>query len=660
MNRRNFLFNFFLWIFSFIFGYKIGNLNSIGNNEVKDDEGESVTDKLEAIHDRLNETTDDLEQRGVNVKKFGAKGDGKTDDTGAIQKALIAGAGRTVIFPKGRFIISKTLIIPSGTYISGENTYDTWDGENIGTSIITSGTGNPQRWTDIDGNDKKISPALVLGGNEIKIENLTVECNSYRWDVAIFVPSVKRTFFYNVDTVGPWKVAGIYLDATWSDRNKTLTSLHPNISPSTGMNEFHAESCFFRGLWGVVVQGTTRNPERYETNQWIWGWGGTSDLSFVNCRMGSNSPSSERRNDGGCFKHDAAMKNAAKAGQGHNFINCTFRTGSKYMIYLDRSNRDTFVNCYGETISNWEHGNAVFAVTSHTGEIARLNDKVMAPVTLNGEPFWPSSWRTPYHPDVQMVTQRTRGELYTPNFSGFGESSGEATEIISYFSSETNAGRMHFKHGDSIFADIDKGRLNLRDIPLLRFNNDFSFDKGTSRKITITDTANISYQEFRPNTDGTLNLGSSNSRWNTIYTANGMISTSDERMKQQISSIPDKWLDAWSEVNFCRFKFTNEVQKNGTKASWHVGVIAQQIVEAFHRHGLDAIEIGIVCYDEWEENVTETLTQDADGNTKKEQKIKKAGSIWSVRFDECQFLEMALNRRENEKLRLEIDKFKSI
>ena len=51
-----------------------------------------------------------LKGEETNIKHFGAKGDGKTDDTAAIQKA-VATTGNRLFFPKGHYKISKTILI---------------------------------------------------------------------------------------------------------------------------------------------------------------------------------------------------------------------------------------------------------------------------------------------------------------------------------------------------------------------------------------------------------------------------------------------------------------------------------------------------------------------------------------------------------------------
>lgn len=49
----------------------------------------------------------------VNVKQFGAKGDGVTDDTAAIQAAINNNKGKSIFFPFGTYIISSTITTSS-------------------------------------------------------------------------------------------------------------------------------------------------------------------------------------------------------------------------------------------------------------------------------------------------------------------------------------------------------------------------------------------------------------------------------------------------------------------------------------------------------------------------------------------------------------------
>lgn len=57
----------------------------------------------------------------INVKKYGAAGNGKKDDTKAIQKALAVGAGGKVYFPKGNYKITRELDVTDGTEVFGKN-----------------------------------------------------------------------------------------------------------------------------------------------------------------------------------------------------------------------------------------------------------------------------------------------------------------------------------------------------------------------------------------------------------------------------------------------------------------------------------------------------------------------------------------------------------
>lgn len=56
----------------------------------------------------------------ASVKRFGAKGNGVTDDTAAIQRAIRATRSGTLVFPKGTYLLSKTLTLEPNVTYKGE------------------------------------------------------------------------------------------------------------------------------------------------------------------------------------------------------------------------------------------------------------------------------------------------------------------------------------------------------------------------------------------------------------------------------------------------------------------------------------------------------------------------------------------------------------
>ena len=127
---------------------------------------------------------------------------------------------------------------------------------------------------------------------------------------------------------------------------------------------------------------------------------------------------------------------------------------------------------------------------------------------------------------------------------------------------------------------------------------------------------------LRPLADDELGLGTSGRRYTNIYSVNGTIQTSDANKKTDIKPIDDKVLDAWGAVAYRQFRM-----KNDDKAI-HIGVIAQQVDEAFKSYGLDARDYGLFCDD-----------KDEDGET-----------ILGIRYTEALALECAYQRRMIEKL----------
>lgn len=157
----------------------------------------------------------------------------------------------------------------------------------------------------------------------------------------------------------------------------------------------------------------------------------------------------------------------------------------------------------------------------------------------------------------------------------------------------------------------------------------------TDGSATVTFFAsNTDTQVLRPRADNTYSLGTSSRRWTQLFAATATISTSDEREKQQISPIDEAVLNAWADVEYVKFKFNDAVEQKGNGARWHFGLIAQRVKQAFENHGIDPFAYGILCYDEWQdEDTTEAINR------------------YGIRYEEALALECAYLRSEIDKIK---------
>lgn len=170
--------------------------------------------------------------------------------------------------------------------------------------------------------------------------------------------------------------------------------------------------------------------------------------------------------------------------------------------------------------------------------------------------------------------------------------------------------------------------------------NPIRLNRNTADGLYIGSTYSQIFNNWLPDPDNSRTLGSSGLRWSQLYAGTATINTSDRRSKDYIEPIPEYVLDAWSEVNFSRFKFKDAIALKADEARWHVGLIAQEIEEVFQLHGLNAFDFGLLCYDEWDD-----MYDDNDVL------VLPAGNRYSIRGEECLMLEAALVRRELNKLK---------
>jgi hypothetical protein len=262
------------------------------------------------------------------------------------------------------------------------------------------------------------------------------------------------------------------------------------------------------------------------------------------------------------------------------------------------------------------------------------------------------------------ILQAHTGLVYNPlnsalsgNYAGLFYNSPETTNTSRniIFTSNNNAGYKDLRTNGNIFVNPSAGSVhalsfeagsfsgnllgatsnsNLRIGTFTSLNNiSFEFPAGTA-------VYNMSSSNLSPVATAVKDLGTSAVRWKDLYISAATVNTSDFNLKTEISEIPDSWLDAWQEVDYARYKFKDAAAQKGISgARWHVGLIAQDIHEKFQNHGLNAFEIGMLCYDKWDSYI------DPNGKT------IPSGEIWSIRPDECQFMEMALMRRSINRLK---------
>ena len=122
--------------------------------------------------------------------------------------------------------------------------------------------------------------------------------------------------------------------------------------------------------------------------------------------------------------------------------------------------------------------------------------------------------------------------------------------------------------------------------------------------------------------------------------------TSDQRLKQQITEIDDKLLDAWEDVDLVQFKYNDAVDEKGDKARLHTGYVVQQIDNACQKYGVDISAYGLFCHEEYPQETEEVEVEQADGTKTKERKvIREASEHYSLRYTEVYAVECMYLRR---------------
>lgn len=130
----------------------INEVNNTGGGAIEkigDLEDLTTTDKSNLVA-AINEVNEDLSgviahNKIYNVLDYGAKGDGVTDDTNAINQAIadVNTTGGVIYFPRGRYLISDTLLFTHhATTVRGDGQQTTFILQSVTKPAIQMGDGN--------------------------------------------------------------------------------------------------------------------------------------------------------------------------------------------------------------------------------------------------------------------------------------------------------------------------------------------------------------------------------------------------------------------------------------------------------------------------------------------------------------------------------------
>jgi hypothetical protein len=111
----------------------------------------------------------------IDVRDYGAVGDGSTDDTTAIQNAATAAAGGTLFFPKGTWLITSAIPLSSDTMVCGVGWGSVIKTETLDIDIFAADTKVRLIFKDfkIDGNRKGDAVTGNLGIANINLTSCT-------------------------------------------------------------------------------------------------------------------------------------------------------------------------------------------------------------------------------------------------------------------------------------------------------------------------------------------------------------------------------------------------------------------------------------------------------------------------------------------------------
>lgn len=674
----------------------------------------------------------------VNVKDFGAKGDGVTDDTEAIQAAFksIQTTGGTVLFPaKGTYCISDEV------QIGGNVTVIARGAKFKAIASADKSFGMFSNWLDCAENP----PTGFSGNSNIYWIGGDLDCggasaneNTYRWammfahgeNIHIWDASFRDArrvhtgefsacrnsgfHFCNFYGQFPPVIDGYYpeviqIDAntvTSSDRNPDNTicegvafdyCLFTNrensdeitaSSPWAGVGahgtlstqvikDVAVTNCTFKGIRGAGVQGTSSNFNNFRIENNYFRSCGTycvniqshatagatetvGNIYVRNNRFACKGSHSVRiLGTDGTKLHNVVVEDNTSE---HNACFCNIQKASGVLVLRNRHSLNA-AQTTTDNVAAYFSATQNLVVDDFTFLINQFTTSIVRAVSVSTDS---SNYR------IGRITTDLSGQVVTAvatTLNGLGGSYGGPQTFSGFLGSTSgnqagNSVPAIALRSENVYHCPQIGFLNTEGFRISSYKQNADGTNVLDQRVLFVSTRENG-ANFGPGEDNERSCGFSSNRWTEIFAATAAINTSDQRVKTSVASASDTLLDAVGDIPIHTFQFTDAVEKKGAEsARLHVGVIAQEVHQAFEAQGLDASRYGLFCHDEWQDEYEtvevvdqpEVLNENGDvvtpAVTHTEQKlVTAAGDRYGIRYEEFLTLECARLRRELDRIK---------
>lgn len=532
----------------------------------------------------------------ISVKDFGATGDGVTDDTAAIQAAFDASYGKTLYFPVGNYRVTTVQYSPpyrAPLKIIGDGADSTLISRVIGISST--------------------SPMVIIGSSPspfylqfVDISGITFDAGNTGARAALQMLDCWNSSIDNIKAMradtGIELLTPIYFKGSnvWTTGNKVglrieemTTGSFPNSQP--GMIEFS----------NSVFGGNENLGIRFNDGE---------NLILRNCGIEDNGTTTDLIGDGGIY----VGANIGKYMPGTvvpsvSLYDCHFETNKGHAGVYALSGRLLL-----DRVFFFEGGSGTTHDVAVDGGYYSLRNCTSAGAKSGG------NLREGLGALVGNLILNCA--MYTLNYS-----SGKTTEIA-----PTNIKSATNTIGG---PDITTGYQ--------RFQNPttyWDFKQITNTAFGVYNGATLRHYwdingHYLPGADNAQNLGSAIGRFGVLFAGTGSINTSDRNEKTDETEISDKERRVALSLKklIRKYKFRDAVSLKGDDARWHVGIVAQDVIEAFENEGLCAEHYGMLCYDKWDYQPEESIDITDNDGIKKHiviNKEVKSGERYGVRYDQ--------------------------